>query len=58
MYAYCIPITDRTKVVQFIQNGILMFLDVFNKPPKFFVSDNAKEYVSKEILDLLESFNI
>lgn len=57
-YAYCIPILDRTKVVPFIQHCILMFMDIFNKPPKAFVSDNVKEYISKDMSDLLDSFNV
>lgn len=57
-YAYCVPLKDRTQVVPFIQQCVLLFMDVFNKPPKIFVSDNAKDYVSKEMHEVLDAFNI
>lgn len=57
-YAICIPIVDRTKVVPFIEASITQFMSTFNSPPKIFVSDDAKEYVSKEMTALLHSFNI
>lgn len=31
---------------------------VFNRPPAVFVSDNAKEYKSKDMTELLKAFNI
>lgn len=46
-FAFCIPRTDRTKVLPFIQDRILEFMSIFNIPPAILVSDNAKEYVSK-----------
>lgn len=57
-YAMCIPIVDRTKVVPFIESSITQFMSIFNLPPRIFVSDNAKEYVSAQMMELLHSFNI
>lgn len=57
-YAICVPITDRKKVVPFIEKCISQFMTIFNKPPRVFVSDNAKEYVSKSMIKLIDAFNI
>lgn len=57
-YAVCVPIIDRTEAVPFIQQCITQFMSIFNKPPQVFVSDNAKEYVSKDMQQLLDVFNV
>lgn len=56
-HAMRFPIVDRTKVVPFIDNSITAFMIIFNKPPRIFVTDNAKEYVSSKMMEVLNSFN-
>lgn len=57
-YEICIPITDRTKVVPFVEQYSTQFMSIFNKPPRVFVSDNTKEYISKDMQNLLDEFNV
>lgn len=42
----------------FIQDRILEFMAIVNRAPTMFVSDNAKEYISKDMRELPRSFNI
>lgn len=58
IYAYCVQIHDRTKLMPFTEQCVLMFMDVFNKPPQVFVSDNAQQYVSKDMMSILDAFQI
>lgn len=57
-YVMCIPIVDRTKVLPFVPSSITQFMNVFNRPPRIFVSNNAKEYLSVDMKELLYAFNI
>lgn len=57
-YALFIPHTDRTKVIPFIEQSIAQFMTSFKKAARVFVSDNAQEYVSKEMNEILNDFNI
>lgn len=57
-YSLCIPIVYRTMILPFIEESIIQFISVFNRPASIFVSYNAREYISTDMKKLLQDFNI
>lgn len=57
-YEFSIPLKDRTKFPEFIEDTIRHFIEVFGKPPLVFISDNAREYVSSTMQTILNSFHV
>lgn len=45
-------------MLPFIQDSILEFMAIFNRTPAVFVSDNATEYISKDMREILHTFQI